>query len=398
MSKATKMMNKLKKHKYESQWYNLRPILGCANWAVYYILLGARETSKSYSVEDFFVSQFINEGIPFYWLRLTDAQVKKLLQNNAAKLIDADIKRRYNLDLVTNGPEVYNVTKRSEPDKNGKTKILEKKLMCHVFSLSTSYNQKCSLFDKDFLNDPKMRFNICLDEFERLPEERNTFDIVSAFKTQIENIVRSEKDRVKCFLIANKVETCGDLLTAFNFIPEEFGMYKLVKNKKKLLECLSKLKKARGHEQEIIKINKEYEDIDFGQRAVIHYLPNSEAYTARRHGTLASILDPNDSNFTNKIETDKSLLSNEKLLKPRYVIAFTKNKDDWFTVWNNNIIARYNKEKIQIIPMRRYLDQMYNEDLVNQVIVQYDTRNFLFHNLLTHKLFEKNIQTIKPAK
>ena len=398
MSKATKMINKLKKHKYESQWYNLRPILGCANWAVYYILLGARETSKSYSVEDFFVSQFINEGIPFYWLRLTDAQAKKLLQNNAAKLIDADIKRRYNLDLVTNGPEVYNVTKRSEPDKNGKTKILEKKLMCHVFSLSTSYNQKGSLFDKDFLNDPKMRFNICLDEFERLPEERNTFDIVSAFKTQIENIVRSEKDRVKCFLIANKVETCGDLLTAFNFIPEEFGMYKLVKNKKKLLECLSKLRKARGHEQEIIKINKEYEDVDFGQRAIIHYLPNSEAYTARRHGTLASILDPNDSNFTNKIETDRSLLSNDKLLKPRYVIAFTKNKDDWFTVWNNNIIAKYNKEKIQIIPMRRYLDQMYNEDLVNQVIVQYDTRNFLFHNLLTHKLFEKNVQTIKPAK
>ena len=398
MSKATKMMNKLKKHKYESQWYNLRPILGCANWAVYYILLGARETSKSYSVEDFFVSQFINEGIPFYWLRLTDAQAKKLLQNNAAKLIDADIRRRYNLDLVTNGPEVYNVTKRSEPDKNGKTKILEKKLMCHVFSLSTSYNQKGSLFDKDFLNDPKMRFNICLDEFERLPEEKNTFDIVSAFKTQIENIVRSEKDRVKCFLIANKVETCGDLLTAFNFIPEEFGMYKLVKNKKKLLECLAKLRKARGHEQEIMKINKEYEDVDFGQRAVMHYLPNSEAYTARRHGTLASILDPNDSNFTNKIETDKSLLSNDKLLKPRYVIAFTKNKDDWFTVWNNNIIARYNKEKIQIVPMRRYLDKMYNEDLVNQVIVQYDTRNFLFHNLLTHKLFEKNIQTIKPAK
>ena len=398
MSKATKMINKLKKHKYESQWYNLRPILGCANWAVYYILLGARETSKSYSVEDFFVSQFINEGIPFYWLRLTDAQAKKLLQNNAAKLIDADIKRRYNLDLVTNGPEVYNVTKRSEPDKNGKTKILEKKLMCHVFSLSTSYNQKGSLFDKDFLNDPKMRFNICLAEFERLPEEKNTFDIVSAFKTQIESIVRSEKDRVKCFLIANKVETCGDLLTAFNFIPEEFGMYKLVKNKKKLMECLAKLRKARGHEQEIIKINKEYEDVDFGQRAVIHYLPNSEAYTARRHGTLAAILDPNDSNFTNKIETDKSLLSNDKLLKPRYVIAFTKNKDDWFTVWNNNIIARYNKEKIQIVPMRRYLDQMYNEDLVNQVIVQYDTRNFLFHNLLTHKLFEKNIQTIKPAK
>ena len=112
MSSATKLMNKLKKHRYVSQWYNLRPILGYANWAVYYILLGARETSKSYSVEDFFINQFINEGIPFYWLRLTDAQAGKLLQNNAAKLVDADIRRRYNLDLVTNGSEVYNVTRR----------------------------------------------------------------------------------------------------------------------------------------------------------------------------------------------------------------------------------------------------------------------------------------------
>ena len=398
MSNASKLMNKIKKQRYISQWYNLRPILGNANWAVYYILLGARETSKSYSVEDFFINQFVNEGIPFYWLRLTDAQASKLLQNNAAKLIDADIRRRYNLDLVTNGSEVYNVTRRSEPDKNGKTKILEKKLMCHVFSLSTSYNQKGSLFDKDFLNDPKMRYHICLDEFERLPEEKNTFDIVSAFLTQIENIVRSEKDRVKCFLIANKVETCGDLLTAFNFIPDEFGTYRLVKNKKKLLQYLKELKEARGHEQEMMRVNAKYKDIDFGKRAVIHYLPNSEAYDARRHATLASALSPDNSNFTNKIETDRSLLSNAKLIRPKYVIKFTKSKADWFTVWDNNIIARYNNEHIREIPMRRYLDSVYNEEQVNQIIVQYDVRNFLFRNLLTHKLFEKNIQAIKPSK
>ena len=48
---------------------------------------------------------------------------KKLLQNNAEGLIDPDIARRYNLDLVTSGSNVYHVTKRSEPDKNGKTKI-----------------------------------------------------------------------------------------------------------------------------------------------------------------------------------------------------------------------------------------------------------------------------------
>ena len=85
----------MKQHK--SEWYNLRPVLGCANWALFYVLLGARETGKSYAVTNFFVDQFVNKGIPFVWLRLTDAQSKKLLQNNAEKLVDPDIRRKYNI-------------------------------------------------------------------------------------------------------------------------------------------------------------------------------------------------------------------------------------------------------------------------------------------------------------
>ena len=117
------------------------------------MLLGARETGKSYAVTNFLVDQFVNKGIPFIWLRLTEKQSQKLLQNNAEKLVDPDIKRKYNLDLVTNGTNVYQVTKRSEPDKNGKTKVLEKKLMARVLALSTFYSDKGSIFDKDFLKD-----------------------------------------------------------------------------------------------------------------------------------------------------------------------------------------------------------------------------------------------------
>ena len=136
----------------QNEWYNLRPILGCANWALFYILLGGREVGKSYSVTNFFVDQFVNKGIPFTWLRLTEAQTRKLLQNNAEKLVDPDLRRKYNLDLTTSGNNVYQVTRRSEPDKNGKTKILEKKLMARVYAISTFYSDKGSIFDKDFLN------------------------------------------------------------------------------------------------------------------------------------------------------------------------------------------------------------------------------------------------------
>ena len=129
---TTKKMNET-----ESEWYNLRPILGNANWAIFYFLIGGRQAGKSYAVTNFFVDQFINRGIPFYGFRLTDTQAAKLLKNNAEKLVDPDLRRKYNLDLVTKGDNVYQVTKRSKPDKDGKTKILEKKFMARVMALST---------------------------------------------------------------------------------------------------------------------------------------------------------------------------------------------------------------------------------------------------------------------
>lgn len=46
--------NKIKKN---SQWYNLRPILGNFNWALFAIIISGRELGKSYSVTNFFVDQ-----------------------------------------------------------------------------------------------------------------------------------------------------------------------------------------------------------------------------------------------------------------------------------------------------------------------------------------------------
>ena len=130
--------------KYESAFINLKPLMGNFNWAEFLFLIGGAQAGKSYAIIDFFVNQFVNHGTVFYWLRLTERQSRQLLQNNAEKLIDPDIRRKYALDLITNGTNVYQVTKRSEPDKNGKTKVLEKKLMARVLALSTFYADKGS--------------------------------------------------------------------------------------------------------------------------------------------------------------------------------------------------------------------------------------------------------------
>lgn len=352
-----------KQNMLKNEFYNLRPILGNANWALFYILIGGRSAGKSYAVTNFFVDQWKNKGIPFTWLRLTEAQSRKLLQNNAEHLVDPDLRRKYNLDLVTSGNNVYEVTKRSEPDKNGKTKILEKKLMARVFALSTYYQQKGSIYDKDFLNDPNMRYNVAIDEFQREANEKNGFDITYSLVNQLENLLRETKEKTKIFFMGNCLEDASDILCAFNFIPETFGTFKLKK-----------------------------------KRCVIQNIEPTEAYKKRRSGSIADILMPDASTFTNQIKTDETLITKKRLIEPNFVVKFTKSKDDWFTIWDGNIVKKYNGEKKQVIAMRPYLDEIYRSDMQKQFITLFDTRSLLFTNLITFKQFQKQIELLKPRK
>lgn len=368
LRKLKRMVNDMdeqaKKRKVRNyEWYSLRHMLSYANWAMFYLLVGGREAGKSYGVSDFFCRQFVNKGIPFTWIRLTEAASRKLLQNNAEKLVDPDLRRKYNLDLITSGNNVYHITRRSEPDDDGKTRILEKKLFARVYNLSTFYNDKGSIFDKDFLNDPNMRYNIAIDEFEREKGEKNTFDITYSLVNQLENLVRSTKERIKIFFLGNTLEEASDILCAFDFIPEEFGIYKLKK-----------------------------------KRAVIEYIEPSEAYKQRRKGTIADILMPTASTFTNKVETDKSLISKEPLITPKCVIKFSKDKAHWYTIWNDNLVAKYNGEQKRVIAMRPYLDEVFVVDTQKQMITLFDTRSLAFRNLITFKQFQADMEMLKPRK
>lgn len=360
--KLLKYQKSEKKAKINKEWYTIRHMLGYANWAMFFILLGGREAGKSYSVTDFFCRQYSTKHIPFIWLRLTEGQTRKLLANNAEKLVDPDLRRKYNLDLITSGNNVYNVTKRTKL-KDGTERIAKKELFARVYALSTFYNDKGSIFDKDFLNDKNMRYNIAIDEFEREKGEKNTFDILYSLVNQLENLVRSTKDRVRIFFLGNTLEDASDVLCAFNFIPEEFGIFKL---------------KSR--------------------RCVIENIEPSEAYMERRKGSIADILLPNASTFTNKIKTDDTLVDKSPLLKPLRVIKFKKDPNHWYTIWNSNIIAKYNGEVKRAIPMRPYLDEVYIVEEVRNIILQFDTRCFHYRNLITFKQFQSEIAELKPRK
>ena len=341
------------------EFYILNSLLG-NDWAMFYILIGGRETGKSYATTECFVNQYKRYHRPFYWMRLTDTSKRKLLTNNAEKLVDPDLRRKYKLDLVTLGDNVYNVTER---DKKGKIK--HKELMCKVLDLATFYNDKGSgLFDKDFLNDPNMYYNICLDEMNREANEKKSFDIVYAFVNQLENLIRSTKKRVRIICIGNLLEEASDILCAFNFLPEKYGRYYLKK-----------------------------------KRCVIEYIQENEAYKKRRAGTVADILLPNSSTFTNEIKTDNSLVNKQRCVKPTMIIKFSKDTKDWFTVWDGTIIHRWNKENIHVVlPMRPYLDERYSDEGKNTVIEAFNMRVYTYKDLITFKQFQQAISLLKPSR
>ena len=92
-----------------SQWYSVRSILGYW-WAIFYILLGAREAGKSYSVMRFFLKEYFNKGKEFTWLRLTEASTKKLLNNNAMQFIDIGLMNEFGInstDITVKGNHVF---------------------------------------------------------------------------------------------------------------------------------------------------------------------------------------------------------------------------------------------------------------------------------------------------
>ena len=328
-----------KKALQERQWYSCRSIFG-NTWAFFFILLGAREAGKSYTVMKRFVSDWKKYNRPFTWLRLTEASQKKLLQNNADKFVDADIRRKYDLDLKVKGFQVFD---------HGKP-------MAKVLALSTFYNDKgVALFDNEY----DLGYNICLDEMNREQNEKKTFDINYAFVNQMENLVRSTKEKMRIVLIGNTLEEAGDILCSFNFIPEEFGRYYIRK-----------------------------------KRAVLDYIPPTTAYLERRKGTVADLLASDQSTFTNKIEIDKTLVYKGQLHKPTNIIMFSKTEK--YTIWDSKVIKEYKNEKVPVIAMRAYIDQVFNTELRDNVISIFHNRGFYFRDLITQKKFKKAIELLKP--
>lgn len=348
----------------EKAFVHLRSLFG-NNWAYYFALLGARQAGKSYAVMKMILNKWTSgQNIKAYWIRLTEPAIRKLLLNNAAKLIDPDLLREFNLELETKGNDVYAVQR----NKNGK--VIREGVLITVLALSTFYNDKgIAYFDKDFDG----QYIVVCDEMNREKSEKNTFDIVYNFKNQLENILRNtgsdqSKATAMIIMIGNTLSEASDMLLAFGFLPNpgEFGRYKLRSKK-----------------------------------CIIDYLPLTKEYKKMREGSAVDILNSSDeSTFKNEIETDRSLLYSKKLIKPQRIIKFNDDKSTWFTIWDNGVIQQYKNEQIKdTLAMRRYIQgEVYIKEQVDNVYELFDSRSFKYKDYYTQQLFRKQLRLLKPQK
>ena len=347
LNEKVKMSKEKKQLLYDlKEWYTIRALLGNW-WANWFIMAGARERGKTFSVQDYVLNCYFNPKsklfhVPFYWMRLNDIAVKNMLMNNGAKMFEPLLVRKYHLENIK---------------VKGDTVYLNGEVLCYVFGLSTAYNNKgAALFDKDTFKGAR----IIVDEVALEKGQRRTFDVCYNLKMQIENIVRSERENVKVFFMLNNTEDCPELMAMFGFIPVEFGVYKL----------------KRKH-------------------CVVDYIPNNKAYEERRKKALANEIDTGTGNFTNKIERDLKLLFKGRLQSPSYIVKYTKDQGDWFTIWDGNVICPYNGEKVRSVAMKRYIDDTFLSELRDSVIEQEDVRAYRYKDILTQNLFRKNMEIIK---
>lgn len=350
-----------------NRWYNGNSLLG-NDWAIYYGIFGPGDTGKSYwAMKHLLTAKYRNpKYVKLFWTRLTEKQCKKLLADNAKGLLDPDLYRKFGKDIRVSSETVYYGHTEVYTTKTGReiSKFKREGELLQVKPLSVFFNNKGqALFDNEY----KGIIYIVLDEAVRDENgELNRFNIVEAFTNQIENFCRDYKGRIRIIFIGNN---CGDsdILAAFNFIPRKPGRYKL---------------KSR--------------------KCVIDLIPPSEKYLEDRKQSAAYYLNPNSKRFdTGLTLVDDSLIakiSAVRASKPLYIIAFSKTKDRWYTIYENYIIKKYNGEKKIVYGMMRYLDQLYNVDIVNNILELYNNRRLLFNNCSTYIMFTSELNKLKGGK
>lgn len=345
--KGFRELRRAQKKRALARFVNLNSMNG-NDWAIFRIIVGGRMTGKSYSVTNRLCAlrRKLGDDVKCYWLRISTLSTQQLLCNKANKLVDPDLKRKYDLDLSTKGNVVYNRGKE----------------FCEVYPLASFGKLKgVGFYDKDF----KGKYFIVLDEFQlEQGEKRTSFDILYNFLGMVENIARTTKNNIEIWLLGNTLEEASTILKAFNFLPETFGRFYLKR-----------------------------------KRAIIDNLEPTEEYLKDREGSVAQLLGgDNMSNYTNELTKDRKLICKDRLVRPTTIIKFSSNPSDWFVLWDGRIIRRFSGQSCtSCIAMRPYINEWFNKEKKQTIIDMYDAEAFRFSTLVDQTYFKDALSRVRAG-
>lgn len=338
-------------------------------WASNFVYTAVRGVGKSViSVETAIIlkRKYGYENVKCFYFRLTDLSIKAMLANKAAKAIDPWLVAKYDLDITCKGNIVYD----------------HKKPLLEFYPLVSagSKGKGVNLYDANwFPKKPgdKRRYVVTIwDEFLMAEgvEKKSVGDPVAQYKIYMEAILRDAErldyQAVMNFFLANTVSECAPVTGAlFNYIPKPDN-YKITKLKRK--------------------------------HTVFWNVPVTDAYLEKRKKSYnADIFDyKNDPNYTNFVKRDLDLIKKKRwrIRKVTQLIKFSKIETDWFCVYDHRFIRQYRGESVakeRVVPMRRYLDELFDAKKATNIIERFDARNFMYCDIMSQALFQSQLKLIK---
>lgn len=310
------------------------------------------------------------ENVKCFYFRLTDQSIKAMLANKASKAIDPYLVGKYNLDITCKNNVVYD---------HGKP-LIEFYPLVSAGSKGKGVNlYDCNFFNKKDKNGKRIKtFVVTIwDEFMFAEgiEKRSIGDPVAQYKIYKEAILRdaeviSDYDAVYNFLLANNVSECASITGAlYNYIPD-----------------------PNNHRR--VKLTR--------KRAMFWNVPITDAYIQKRKNSYNSnIMDyDNDPNYAD-VKKDLTLIKPKrtKIRKVTNLLKFDKfDKSKWFCIYDGRYIRQYHGESVNrniIIPMKRYLDELYSQEAVQMVFDRFDARNFMYADLMSMALFQAQLKLLK---
>lgn len=354
----------MREYKRKSFYLSNRIVFGM-RW-LFLIICGGRGCGKTYSTQNYLLRRFFKHGEPCVWMRLKEPSIRKLMANDGHDFIDPGLIEKWNLA-------------DKEIDVRGNSMYIDGKEFCRFLAISTFYQDKgiagLNKTNKKQrqIDDPaakaaitravKKYRSIVIDEFQLERSEKRTLDVVYGTVQQLETICRHDTDR-RIIMLGNTLEEAGDILAeCFHFIPDKPGIYRLKK-----------------------------------KRAVIWSIEDSDEFKKAREHSIAGILTPEESTFTNEIHSDLDLITRRPIGKQTQIIRFSANK--YFVICGDVVTGQKvsDTNSLPTIAMRPYMPGYpYYRERVKNIIDAAQQRQLKYDKLITLKLFMKEIQLIKGA-